>query len=210
PFTNEGQMKQVFSSPCLADGKIYIGEGLHQDHLCKMFCLDAATGRKLWEFFTQSHTESSPFYWEGKLYFGAGDDGMYCVNADTGERVWQYQVDSNDINERLHIDANPIVVDGRVYCSSGVGDQAKATAVFRIDAVSGREIWRHATDLPVWGGSVVDGDRIYFGLGNEGYVAEHETPKGAFLCVDRKTGDTIWRRDTEGAVLGRSVIDGEH
>jgi outer membrane protein assembly factor BamB len=209
-FDNDGQMKQVFCSPCLANGKIYIGEGLHQDSNCMMFCLDAATGREVWQFRTDSHTESSPCYWDGKLYFGAGDDGMYCVDAETGEKMWNYQVDSDDIEKRLHIDANPTVVDGRVYCSSGVGDRGKTTAVFCINAVNGKEIWRHATDLPVWGGSVVDGDRVYFGLGNEGYVAEQENPEGALLCVDRKTGEKIWRFNTKGAVLGRAAIDGQH
>jgi outer membrane protein assembly factor BamB len=208
-FNNDGQLKQVFSSPCLADGKIYVGEGLHQDHGCKMFCLVAATGEKVWEFFTQSHTESSPFYWQGKLYFGAGDDGMYCIDAVSGEKVWQFQKEKDE--DKLHVDANPSVVDGRVYCSSGVGDIAKSTAVFCIDAKTGEQIWLTHTDLPVWGGAMVDGDRVYFGLGNEGYVAaEEQNPKGALLCVDRKTGRTLWRFDTEGAVLCRPAIDGHH
>src|SRR5207253_232027 len=49
-FDNGGQMKKAFSSPCLADGKIYFGEGFHEDSDCKLFCLDASTGNKLWEF----------------------------------------------------------------------------------------------------------------------------------------------------------------
>src|SRR5262249_41615929 len=59
-FDNGQAMKAVFCSPVLADGRIYIGEGFHEDKDCKMFCLDAKDGKKLWEFQTQSHTESTP------------------------------------------------------------------------------------------------------------------------------------------------------
>ena len=49
-FNEGGDMKDVFSSPCVADGRLYIGEGFHQHADCKLYCLDAATGKKLWDF----------------------------------------------------------------------------------------------------------------------------------------------------------------
>src|SRR5439155_3308007 len=71
-FDNGKQMKQVFSTPCLVDGKLYIGEGFHQDSSCKLYCLKAENGEKLWDFQTDSHVESSPCVANGKVYFGAG------------------------------------------------------------------------------------------------------------------------------------------
>src|SRR5262249_1331273 len=59
-FDDDGEMKAVFSTPCLADGRLYVGEGYHQDKKCKLYCLDAANGKKIWEMPTKSHTESSP------------------------------------------------------------------------------------------------------------------------------------------------------
>src|SRR5262249_53309063 len=35
-FNNDGRMKQVLSSPCLADGRLYIGEGFHSDSACRL------------------------------------------------------------------------------------------------------------------------------------------------------------------------------
>src|SRR5262249_27289119 len=59
-FHDEKRMKPVFSSPCLADGKLYVGEGFHQDANCKLYCIRADNGEKVWDFQTGSHTESSP------------------------------------------------------------------------------------------------------------------------------------------------------
>src|SRR5205807_2286647 len=45
-FNDGGAMKQIFSTPCVADGRVYVGEGFHVDPVCKLYCLDAETGRK--------------------------------------------------------------------------------------------------------------------------------------------------------------------
>ena len=50
-FDDDGEMQHMYSSPCLADGRLYIGEGMHANQVCKFYCLDAASGRKLWQEF---------------------------------------------------------------------------------------------------------------------------------------------------------------
>src|SRR5262249_34682914 len=121
-FNNGGQMKDVFSSPHVADGRLYVGEGFHQDADCKLYCPEAHTGKKLWEYRTASHTEATPCVWRGKVYFGAGDDGLFCLDAATGKERWHLK--------GLHVDANPLVVGGRLYGGSGVGDAYKDTVLF--------------------------------------------------------------------------------
>ena len=155
-------MKEVFSSPCLADGKIYIGEGFHNDSDCKLFCIDAATGKKLWEHATTSHTESSPCVVDGKVFCGAGGDGLLCLDATReGQEVWHYNGG--------HIDCPPLVVGKRVYCGSGVDrdiDSPQETAIFCLDAATGQEVWRVKTNLPCWGKPFVSGGQAFFPLGN--------------------------------------------
>src|SRR5438876_6874333 len=41
-FDDDGAMQHMYSSPCLADGRLYIGEGMHSNNVCKFYCLDAA------------------------------------------------------------------------------------------------------------------------------------------------------------------------
>src|SRR5262249_5711041 len=69
-FDNDGEMLEVFCSPTLAGGKLYIGEGFHNRKSSLMYCLDAKTGKLDWKFQTTSHTESTPVVAGGKVYFG--------------------------------------------------------------------------------------------------------------------------------------------
>src|SRR5207249_127667 len=42
-FGKNNDLVQMISTPCLADGKLYFGEGFHDDENCKVYCVDAAT-----------------------------------------------------------------------------------------------------------------------------------------------------------------------
>jgi outer membrane protein assembly factor BamB len=200
-FDDDGNLKQVFSTPVVAGGRLYVGEGFHQDRNCKLYCVDAEKGKKVWEFATNSHTESSPWVVGGKVYFGSGDDGVYCVDAATGKQVWHY--------EGLHVDASPALVGGRLYCGSGVGDVYRDTAVFCLDAANGKEVWRVPVDLPAWGSPEVSGGQVFFGLGNGNFYESDKKPAGALLCVEAATGKRTWRYDVPDGVLDRPAVDRE-
>src|SRR5262249_28866838 len=152
-FNDDGDMKQVFSSPVIADGKVYIGEGYHQDKDCRLFCLDAATGKKLWEFQTTSHTESTPTVVGGRVYFGAGDDGVFCLDAATGKKLWQAT--------GWHVDCRPEVVGKRLYGGSGYDN----FEIFCLNVDDGAVVWRIPMDLPAFGSPTAAGDVVVFGLG---------------------------------------------
>jgi outer membrane protein assembly factor BamB len=196
-FDNEGDMKQVsISSPCLADGRLYIGEGFHQDSDCKLYCLDAATGKKLWEKETKSHVESSPRVADGKVYFGAGDDGVFCLDATTGAERWHF--------ENVHVDTKPAIVAGRVYAGSGYGDSYEA---FCLDAETGKRLWRTTMDLPVWGSPTVVGAEVFIGIGNGDFLKSADQPAGALLCLTADSGAIRWRYNVVDAVLVQPAVN---
>ncbi len=201
-FDEKGKMKQVFSSPVVVDGKLYIGEGFHQDSECRIFCLSAETGEKLWEYGTDSHTESTPAVVGGKLYCGAGDDGMFCLSANKGEKLWQFP--------SFHIDASPVVVGDRVYAGCGIGDEHKTTAIFCLDAKTGQPRWRVNTELPVWGRPVMAGGLVYAGTGNGRLNESDARPAGIVLCVRAADGEEVWKQKLPDGVLGRLAVDRRH
>jgi outer membrane protein assembly factor BamB len=205
-FDDDGEMLHSYSTPCVADNRLYVGEGMHANFVCKLRCLDAQTGRKLWEFAADGHIESSPCVVSGAVFFGAGDDGVYCLDAVTGARRWH-------LPGPWHVDASPAVVDGRLYAGSGGSRRRTWRGCLCIDASRGMVLWREATDLPAWGSPAVDGDQVYFGLGN-GRLTEPppppEKPAGAVLCLETGTGKSRWRYSVAGAVFTRPTARGGH
>ena len=201
-FSDDGRMKEVFSSPCLADGRLYVGEGLHQDANCKLYCLDADTGRKLWAHRTAGHTESSPVVAAGKVFCGAGDDGVYCLDAATGEERWHFR-------GSYHIDAPPLVFGDRVYVGAGVGDLHRTPGLLCLNAGTGDVVWALPTELPVWNAPAHADGHLYAGLGNGNYLRSAERPAGSVLCVRAEDGKRIWNIPLPDAVLCRPAVRGD-
>ena len=195
-FNNGGKMKQVFSSPALEKGRLFIGEGMHEDADCRVYCLDAATGHELWSFVTKSHTESSPRLAHGCVYIGAGDDGLYCLDQATGAPRWHFP--------GPHVDMPPTIVGDRVYAGSAYG----TTETFCLEAATGKPIWRAASDLPVVCAAAAD-NQVFFGLGKGKLTGSTEKPAGAVVCMDAADGSKQWRRDVADAVFSGPLVLGD-
>ena len=180
---------QIFSSPTVAGGRVYVGEGFHQDADCHLHCLSADDGRTIWTFKTASHVESTPFISQGKVYFGAGSDGVYCLDALEGKEIWHYPA--------IHVDMSPVVWKGKVYFGAGYGKYR----IYAVDANNGAEVWSKPVDYPAWGSPSADGDTVFFGLGNGNFIESAEVPKGRVAAHDAQTGEQIWEYETEDSVL---------
>jgi outer membrane protein assembly factor BamB len=183
----------VFSSPSVSGGRVFVGEGFHQDSDCSLYALDAKSGRKLWSFTTGSHLESSPQVAGGRVFFGAGDDGVYCLGVRDGRELWH--------QGGLHVDISPLLSGGLLYAGSGYGK----LEAFALRGESGKFAWRRSVDLPVWGAPVRLGNRIYYGLGNGNFTESARKPAGAVLCLSATTGEKVWRRNLPDGVLGAVV-----
>lgn len=204
-FDAGGWMLATASAPVLADGRLYVGEGMHGHFACHLYCLDPTTGNQHWAVETTDHVESTPTVADGVVYFGAGNDGVYAVDAATGKERWRF-------SEDLHVDARPCVSNGRVIVGSGPSRLYKTLRVVSLDAKTGLPVWRADTDLPAWGSPRAAGGRVFVGLGN-GRLLEGakppETPRGAVVCLDEATGEVLWRFDAKDAVFQQPTADGD-
>ncbi len=228
-FTAGDTLKAVFSSPAIANGRLYIGEGYHENQKCRLLCLDTRRGdQAVWSLNTGSHVESSPTIADGRLYFGAGDDGLLCVappavspspisgegpgdgkkaegrpDPSTEPRLmWQVP--------GLHIDSSPAVADRRVYAGSVIGDEHQDLCAICVHAKTGKVIWRTPSPLPLAGSPACAEGRVFFGLGNGKLNVDAEKPDGRIWCVDAASGDRLWEFRAAGSILNSpAALDGK-
>jgi outer membrane protein assembly factor BamB len=196
------RLKPMFSSPVYADGKLYFGEGYHMDQDSRLFCLDAATGKMLWAFETNSHTESTPAVADGKVVFGAGDDGLMCLDAVTGKQIWQFTAEGG-----LHVDSNPLIHNGRVYAGSGTSKRSKNTRIFCVDLKTGKEVWGEKVEYSAWGSPNAAGRQVFFATGNGTLSEDRDPVAGLLLCRDAATGQPLWERALPNSLVGKPAVD---
>jgi outer membrane protein assembly factor BamB len=205
-FDADGDLKPVFCTPTVADGRVYFGEGLHTDSGCKLYCVDAATGRPAWPkpFETASHTEGTPRVVNGRVYFSAGDDGLFCADAATGAKVWQFPEPGG---EPLHIDTPPAVAGGRLFAGSGYG----TFALVCLDAATGQPLWRVPANLRSFGPPLAAGKHVCYGLGTGNLTLDTEgdeqTPAGTVVCLNADDGKEVWRYDLTRSVHTELAAD---
>lgn len=231
--------RATFSSPAISGRYLVVGEGLHLTRDARIFCLDIeksekeGRGAKLWEYRTQSHVESSPCIYDGKVFVGAGDDGFYCLGLNPGADGKASMIWHVPGGKYLDCETSPVAANGRVYFGLGEGGKA----VVCLDASDGREIWRRDTPYPVFGSPALSGDHVVVGMGIGNYVFDAEElaveeekklraagkteaeiraataqmkPVGAVWCLDALSGAVAWKFDgISRTVLGSPAIEGD-
>ncbi|MHC4983504.1 MAG: outer membrane protein assembly factor BamB family protein [Planctomycetota bacterium] len=126
-----------------AAGRIYFASSGDD----KVYCLDGATGREKWSFFTEGPVRLAPTIAGGKVLFGSDDGCVYCLEAADGSLLWKLRPAPHDRripgNGRV-ISAWPVrtgvLVDGgRGHCCAGLfaGDGVYYGVV---DVAAGRKL----------------------------------------------------------------------
>lgn len=223
-------LRACYSSPVVSGDSIVCGEGLHWVDDAQVVCLDLQ-GRLRWRFPTRGHVESTPAIADGRVYFGAGDDGFYCLELDslgapTPRVVWRLPPE-----DYPDCESSPVVADETVYFGLGEGGDA----ICAVDARTGALRWRTTAPHPVvapptWlPASGERGARLIVGMGvgdvvnsasalqavrlqelrrrgaSEAEQAEavrRLSPAGEVWSLDARTGRVEWRFLVDDAVLG--------
>ncbi len=218
-----------FTTPAYHDEKLLLPQAGLQS--CRLRCLDAATGRLLWEvpfsgspswnrqvppivyknlviyqFSTGKYT-SRNWLFEHQSTFGFGSDQKPLVkawNLDTGEEVW-----SVDFSEHGHggDDAGMCLSeDGTLYYSCYFGDKDPSGVTAALEPETGEVKWV-TTKYAVHAGCTpsVAGKRLYLGGYNP---VEGKTNR--VWCLDAVTGELVWKSDpVDRAIHVVTIGDGK-
>ena len=148
----------------------------------KLYCLDAKSGVKKWDYKTEGCSYVSiPCVSRGLVYFASGKK-LYCLNSMTGKLEW-------DFDTMLGIETNPTVSGGMVYFG------ANDNLLYCLDATTGEKSWEFKTGGPILSSPCVCEEFIYFG--SDDYF---------LYCLDAKDGKKIWSFKTDGMIKSSPCI----
>lgn len=200
----------------MADGRAYFGSTV--DH--RLHCVDATTGKPLWQHYTEGPIRLAPTLAHGNVYFGSDDGVVYCLDAEDGQVVWEMRVGPEDdrlLSRGEMISRWPVrtgvLIDGETaYFGAGVFPH-ETIYLCAVNAKDGSIIWRNDT--------ISEEDAGRNDLSPQGYLlAENDllyVPSGRSLpvAVSKKTGEIVfqrthsWRTDAGGVVGGTKALLGD-
>ena len=163
--------------------------------------LDKRTGEVVW---TAPSTRDLAGYsstalaeWKGvRMLLALSSQALISANADTGELLFRFE-QKTPFDENI---GTPIYHDGHVFiCTRTTG-----SVMLRLDVDGGRasveEVWRN-TDLDNQHGGVVLLDGYLYG-------SSHVNSGGKWICLDWKTGRTMYVADGIGPKGSLTYADG--
>ncbi|WP_419172515.1 PQQ-binding-like beta-propeller repeat protein [Halobacteriovorax sp.] len=192
--------KFLSPTPVYFKGFLYFGEGLHASHHMRVYKFNPKTKKVVGSFKTKGHTEILPVIHtiEGKdyLFQTAGGDGLYAIDPETMKEIWHF--------EGGHMDAFVLLKDNAVYVASGVPEEDLGKArpfAYKIDAKSGKQIWREELSLSSWYGPVATRENICFIQGELHVKSE----LGGLVCFN-SLGGRISSVEIDSPVIGKPLV----
>jgi quinohemoprotein ethanol dehydrogenase len=146
--SGRGAKYRFEADPLVIDGVMYIPTG-NDD----IFALDAKTGRKLWEYFSDIPQVNDLICcgWdnrgvgagEGKIFSGMLDGSMVALDQTTGKLAWRTQLE--DYRDGYSITGATRYFDGIVFTGMSGGENGIQGRVYGLDAKTGQVLWRFNT-----------------------------------------------------------------
>ena len=170
---------QVFSSPAIAEGKVFVGSNNK-----KVYALDQNTGAKIWEYKTGNVVYSAPAVADGKVFVGSADKKVYAFDQNTGAKIWEYATGGA-------VYSSPAIADGKVFIGS------YDNRIYALDQNTGAKIWEYVTGGPIYSSPAVADGKALVGSGDK-----------KFYALDQNTGEKIWEYFAGRFVISSPAVAG--
>jgi outer membrane protein assembly factor BamB len=163
-----------------ASGSIFAPNAAHV-----LYALNS-NGTKKWSFTTEGPLWAQPVTSPDCdcIYVPSMDHHVYAVNVETGEQEWQSEKLGGSI-----VGTPALSADGILYVGTFNNE------IVALQAADGEILWRVATGDWVWGGPVLQGERLFFG-----------DLSGKIYAVDAKTGAIIWQQQPGGTITESPLV----
>ncbi|MBI5447005.1 MAG: PQQ-binding-like beta-propeller repeat protein [Deltaproteobacteria bacterium] len=179
----------VVASPVAAAGRVFVPCSDQN-----IYCLDAATGKPLWQHGRKLPRRSSIWrglglaWGGGRLYAGFADGSVTALDPDIGRVLWKVEL----AKEGLFSDvvAGPSFRDGRVYVGTLRGPAAC------LEAETGKEVWRQEVEAA--SGFAVGDELVYAG-----------TAGGSVVALSKSDGAKVWEVLLDGGVSTPPTLAGD-
>jgi outer membrane protein assembly factor BamB len=179
------------ASPAVVGDKVYVFARQDSDEIVR--CLDAGTGKEVWQekyaapsisgpdAGIHSGPRSSPAVAEGKIVTLGVCGTLSCVDAASGKKLWRKD-DFPDAWPRFHTAMSPLIVDG--LCVAQLGKENEG-AIVAYDLGSGEQKWKWTGEGPGYASPAV------LTLGNAKVIVT-QTSKSV-VGIGAKDGKALWQ-----------------
>lgn len=190
----------VFTNPVVANGVVYVGEGLHTAPAAALTAFSVTDGKPLWERQFRSHVESDARLdaENNRLFTCAGEEGLWALRMDDGAVLWRAKVG--------HTDATPLLLDGVLYVSAQPEEGKTGAALSALDPDSGDVDWKTALPGNTMGSPREGPDDAILLATAIGQVGpEQPDDRGWSHAVSRK-GKVLWTAELPGMPLPEASV----
>ena len=203
--TNLGQ--GISASPAVV-GNATLGKRLVYlaDSIGTVTAVDSQNGERVWSHRVSADINSSPAVLEGVVYIGSSDHRLYALNATTGARLCSFDtggvISSSPVAVRT-VDGVVVYVGdngiggsndgGHVWAINGVDPNAAADCSLRWSFENFGSPPGSQPDAGMWSPPAYAVDRN----GRALLIAGSSSPDNAAYAFDARTGQVVWRFQTQ-------------
>lgn len=157
--------------PTIHNGILYAGFSLGDNTIVGVNL--RSTKKELKRKYPQTNT--TPIYWEDKLYFGTNQGTLICINALSGDKIWEFEAHSP-------IQSSAAIIEQHVIFGDDSG------WIYAVDATSGLKLWERQLQGSIFSHPVIDDSLVFIG-----------TLDGYLYALEYHNGKTKWRQKFSGA-----------
>jgi Ca-activated chloride channel family protein len=156
-------------TPCIWNGLVFTGGGFGS---YEFYCLDAKTGKKVWQFHTGDDGPTAAVADKGYVVFNTESCIIYVLRAKTGEVVWEKWLGDPLMSQ-------PAIHDGWVYMAYPGQDGNHYLACMKLE--TGEDRWK----------AKIVGDLITAPIVHDGSVYI-TTLEGTMHRYNERSGELLW------------------